>query len=540
MILLPDGRNVNICTNEGASAFFGYNPQFVTTWTEQASEILASNAGRSRGRRPGFSNLVVLYQMLGVMAESLRPEQLGTLHRDQFQRFVDFLKMRFTEVSSTSAWRASGKLSQADQELLDAVVPWLKHPKFVELMLGSRGGFTTIATLVARDDQGKPAMPDAEVTETILMITNNAVLTLNGKNIVDITIERDDMLKYLERTGLLAQALRALTAPVKHGSIQEYLQILDMVEKDAPLLKAKFIPGTATGDILDGLLSGKDGWKPARNSADYNRVMKRLKALKDLTAMAKESFAAEGNKDYGRLCRNCSKSGYDLKESGKRLLSCGKCKNTYYCSRECQVQDWKDHKKTCTPYSNKQPERNIIMSFIKRNYIEVMTKIQETCADKGLDKKNVFLEIDFNKDMHEDSSPAMAGKFRVEAVSECLEGNRSAEPDWFYKGTDVYESNVAVFRVGLQDHCKRMTENHVLVVYRGTSGHAGVYRVDMMSEKTGFHIMSDEALKLFPLDTIEKKMKLQMLQYGGDPMSGVGSNNDMNAFMDMFRGRMGM
>ncbi len=37
-------------------------------------------------------------------------------------------------------------------------------------------------------------------------------------------------------------------------------------------------------------------------------------------------------------CSVCSKNG---------SLRCGKCKVQYYCSRECQVKDWKIHKKVC-------------------------------------------------------------------------------------------------------------------------------------------------------------------------------------------------
>lgn len=30
-----------------------------------------------------------------------------------------------------------------------------------------------------------------------------------------------------------------------------------------------------------------------------------------------------------------------------KLLSCSRCKRTSYCSKECQKQDWKEHKKDC-------------------------------------------------------------------------------------------------------------------------------------------------------------------------------------------------
>ena len=40
-------------------------------------------------------------------------------------------------------------------------------------------------------------------------------------------------------------------------------------------------------------------------------------------------------------CRACGKKG-------KPLSMCSRCKKAKYCSRECQVQDWKRHKKDCT------------------------------------------------------------------------------------------------------------------------------------------------------------------------------------------------
>lgn len=42
-------------------------------------------------------------------------------------------------------------------------------------------------------------------------------------------------------------------------------------------------------------------------------------------------------------CANCAKTESD---SGINLKRCAKCQ-TYYCSRECQKADWKEHKKVC-------------------------------------------------------------------------------------------------------------------------------------------------------------------------------------------------
>lgn len=43
----------------------------------------------------------------------------------------------------------------------------------------------------------------------------------------------------------------------------------------------------------------------------------------------------------------CSGCGKDEAELGKRLKHCAKCVSTKYCSRECQKEDWKQHKKFC-------------------------------------------------------------------------------------------------------------------------------------------------------------------------------------------------
>ncbi|RDB17073.1 hypothetical protein Hypma_001716 [Hypsizygus marmoreus] len=44
--------------------------------------------------------------------------------------------------------------------------------------------------------------------------------------------------------------------------------------------------------------------------------------------------------------RRCTRCGVIASEA-EGLKVCGKCKFSRYCSRECQVADWSDHKKTC-------------------------------------------------------------------------------------------------------------------------------------------------------------------------------------------------
>jgi hypothetical protein len=46
----------------------------------------------------------------------------------------------------------------------------------------------------------------------------------------------------------------------------------------------------------------------------------------------------------GSLCKNCFKNA-------KSLKVCSKCKSVQYCSRDCQVDDWKTHKVYCAQFS---------------------------------------------------------------------------------------------------------------------------------------------------------------------------------------------
>ncbi|KAJ7301889.1 hypothetical protein DFH08DRAFT_94828 [Mycena albidolilacea] len=44
------------------------------------------------------------------------------------------------------------------------------------------------------------------------------------------------------------------------------------------------------------------------------------------------------------FCSTCMMSEKDL---GQQLRTCGKCHTVWYCSKECQTQNWPDHKPTC-------------------------------------------------------------------------------------------------------------------------------------------------------------------------------------------------
>lgn len=59
---------------------------------------------------------------------------------------------------------------------------------------------------------------------------------------------------------------------------------------------------------------------------------------------AQQPFFLEMSETIVSVCETCRKSEY---KDGVKLKRCGKCKNVFYCSAECQKKDWSDHSYQC-------------------------------------------------------------------------------------------------------------------------------------------------------------------------------------------------
>ena len=54
----------------------------------------------------------------------------------------------------------------------------------------------------------------------------------------------------------------------------------------------------------------------------------------------------------------------DVRRSERKVMSrnkCSRCKTVWYCSRACQLSDWKEHKKTC---------KEMVKTTISKSYVE--------------------------------------------------------------------------------------------------------------------------------------------------------------------------
>jgi len=95
----------------------------------------------------------------------------------------------------------------------------------------------------------------------------------------------------------------------------------------------------------------------------------------------------------GFKCANCQKEA---------LRRCSKCKQEFYCSRECQVEHWKSHKKACqVPASNIQtPSNNVENVQEVSNAEDKPSFITEIGGSDNVGEKNKLVneKVEANKE----------------------------------------------------------------------------------------------------------------------------------------------
>ncbi len=71
------------------------------------------------------------------------------------------------------------------------------------------------------------------------------------------------------------------------------------------------------------------------------------------TTTAQRQAAKEAQDPATKACAKCNKAQSELSIPLKR---CAKCQSESYCSRGCQVADWKAHKKSCAATQQNKPK----------------------------------------------------------------------------------------------------------------------------------------------------------------------------------------
>ena len=163
------------------------------------------------------------------------------------------------------------------------------------------------------------------------------------------------------------------------------------------------------------------------------------------------------------ICRGCNASGVPLK-------ACAGCHTAFYCSPDCQRADWKTHKKICRQAQAAEQDSGVDMQTVKSlayqvfqdNLFDVRRAIGRLLAtDVSLHLSDVAIVMEVGTSRG--SSSQQRQPFELYLVSE-WEARHNIPPEWFYPGTEVYESNLTNFLMALQNLRATMTENMFLVI----------------------------------------------------------------------------
>jgi hypothetical protein len=454
-VVLPNGRNVVLASKEGAD-------EFVDTF---GADFISTNLTAADSQELAYA-----YAIMVTFAKNASPEKIVSgIPESELRTFIEHTQDTLRTASSDRNWLRSGTVSVGYQTLLQAVAVFSGHPSFLVLFL-SNEGMEAVAKFYA--SRKKNETPNHRVAKSILLLAANIlrVLAQDGASF-------EKVLGTMEKAGLLGQLIRCVPVDPEFSS-----PIVNCLQTCLQLVKKKLKSGTRTGDILDAVMAGKDG--PINEKAKS--------ALSRLQSLARLSNSNDSN-DYKRVmlnkCNHCDK--FETLMNSAKLMKCKRCKATYYCSKECQVADWKSHKKTCHDdgsgddrKSGFKTSKATMWAFVESTYFDIVKEVYRKTQEYNISKTELFVEIDFYGD-----APALRNEFKVWLTSGLFEGSSVADaPEWFR--TDADKKTLAN---GLREEYEQVTRDHLLAVCRAGNGNVFVHFLE--ATNAGYQIFSDEAVE---------------------------------------------
>jgi hypothetical protein len=435
LVSLPDGWEANVTTEAGANDILPHLGGFIVQMAVQARLGTVTD-----------DELLMYYHVFEQVAMHCSPEAFQThLTPKQLDCLIGHLVENFQHIARDATWVQSGEMKRHHQELLIMSAAYFQHQYFVQRVLASCVFFPALAKTFAAL-QG-PALSSHQIgIESLLVTVSN--LFLNGTS-------REGNLKtmqLLEATGVLGQFIRLCATDHKYQSA--VVPVLDRLSLCTMLLQKKFKSGKAGGGILNSILSGEDGYSGKRNEAVLSQLLN-LQKLANMTEK-KDSLSV-----IATTCRNCSKGSLTSEDT---MFCCARCADADYCSKECQTEDWKRHKKSCT--SIKEGSRKAFLKAKENNnriftswfvtYGRMITDQMEISMKKeSVDMQDLLIEVDF---LSVDGI-ALALKdppeFKIGVIRNYLEG-KSPFPSWFIgrkKGEDE------AFLASLKEACSKLVMN---------------------------------------------------------------------------------
>ena len=487
---MVNGPSVDLETKEGANHFIrscaGGSFEFFTSNLVGVKQI-CDNIHNRKNQKPTpqeENQLVILYGSAAALAHNADDDVFSMIPSSELQAYMEHVMIEIDRMAQpTSNWSKTGDLKYLyENVLVGGLIDLFMQPMPCKLAY-DMDFFKVIAKL-----SSAPSSVPLDSAETITRFVANALVsTFVFEDQLPTT---EQAFKILESCGMLEQFLRL--AAISPRSTPGILKFFDELIKCKSLVKKCFTDdkpcGKAVMEILD---------KPSmRNQA----LLSRLKMIMSFSSfISKQSNMPSGMKEGYKYCRNCNKMDCSL-DFQNSLMRCSRCKGAFYCSRECQVADWKRHKPICQPVTSSEKTARLfteqtLYDFVRDNYAFILKEIVHVSRETGKGKNELLLELDFHSSsMSNDVAPALKNppQFKVADSKGYFRGDRPNEPDWFFKKEDkkCYKSNMKSLIKIMEDTYNRLTDDHLMLIVRNPDGHFGCYRFNLQSSETKCQMFS--------------------------------------------------
>jgi MYND finger len=490
-LTLPNGTKANVMTPAGADAVLTYR---AAAPGEGPSDLVAANMNHVRELRQGIrlcrsnannaaaaDQMKALYVVLGFVADYASPEVFAANVDEVLMKgYLDHALEVLKDISRSRMWEQTGCLpTPYDEEMVDSLGCFCKHKTFVQLHIQKKM-MRCLADMCAK--VAPPRLVSPTFAQYVLRFVNNT--NISQEFSLDVATEKS--YRSIESSGMLLQVLRLVSIPQK--DYQPHRIILDKLQSCPVLLKTFLSPDSPGRKALDDVLMGRNGCP----SVVDEQIRKRLVAM---TRVADLATLRPTGLDT-RCCHNCSKGSLDLGMNVKMSV-CSRCKITYYCTKDCQVADWKNHRKFCgTAQKPTKTSEQMVSAYLQKFYYEILKALYAATQERSVPKSQLILDLDFHPRIgHEDdsSSPALRGEFKVAVTKDYVDGKDS--PAWF---ANCDEASKRHFLTTINDQCKRDLITHVLVICRhAAGGGGGVFRVQLTNPTTMKSLFADDLVTAF-------------------------------------------
>mmetsp|Transcript_27215 Transcript_27215/g.66047 ORF Transcript_27215/g.66047 Transcript_27215/m.66047 type:complete len:489 (+) Transcript_27215:793-2259(+) len=423
-VTLQDGSTVDVCSEEGANAFLrqasSSNCDLISSTLKKIQKIYNKKKRLNR-----YDKGVLLSSWLlicGFISQADRDIFRKAIEDSEIQFWLEYVIEDIKKLTAKRTWQQSGTLGWLEDSALFSSSCMVKHAVPVVLAFESEL-FSVLADFVKACKGSGRGLPSEEIAKMITEIVHGAFVA--STNLFDHPWSAEKVFKKLEASGILGEFLRCMTVP-QPTMVDQVGFILNELASCPSFLRKKFKIGESCGDVLLAILEGKDGHRntPATVTKGLQGLFHSLQAITKPKCDEARSW-----------CMHCRKA----ERSEAPLMKCSRCLFTTYCSKECQIADWKDHKKGCFPISKtdlkkKTGAAEMLQKFVEKHGDRVESTMIEECQRKGLKRHNMVIELDFmpNKD---GIIPAMSdspSSFRITSIHEIANAPRSKHP-WLSK-----------------------------------------------------------------------------------------------------------